>query len=472
MKADDDSLHSRREFIAHAGLATVGTAAAAGVSGRANASPLPRADDKVPFWGQHQAGVTTPRQTALYFATFDLATPDRAEVARLMRAWTQAAARMAGGETAQPLDSPLLAVGATNGAPGAPGAAGAGYAHSAAQPASSAYANGATYTNSGRFPPSVLAADSGETLGLTAARLTITFGFGAGIFIKDGKDRYGLAARRPEALVDMPTFPGDQFVEERAGGDLAVQACADNPQVAFHAIRQLARIADPAARLRWVQAGFTPDSKGETPRNLMGFKDGTINPRANDPEEMAKFVWVGREGPEWMEHGSYLVARRIRIALEHWDRMNVAFQEQTVGRRKYSGAPIGRGREFEALDLAATDKDGNPVIAQNAHVRLAAPATNGGAQILRRPYSYNDGVNFTTERWPPWRQGMEYDAGLFFVAYQRDPRSGFIPMYAKMSRFDMLNQFVTHVGGGLFACPGGASPGGYIGQRLLESSDA
>jgi deferrochelatase/peroxidase EfeB len=171
-----------------------------------------------------------------------------------------------------------------------------------------------------------------------------------------------------------------------------------------------------------------------------------------------------------MEHGSYLVARRIRIALEHWDRMNVAFQEQTVGRHKYSGAPLGRQHEVDALDLAATDKDGNPVIAQNAHVRLAAPASNGGIQILRRPYSYNDGVNFTAERWPPWRQGMEYDSGLFFIAYQRDPRSGFIPMYAKMSRFDMLNQFVTHVGGGLFACPGGSAPGEYVGQRLLESA--
>ena len=104
-----------------------------------------------------------------------------------------------------------------------------------------------------------------------------------------------------------------------------------------------------------------------------------------------------------------------------------------------------------------TDKDGNPVIAENAHVRLAAAASNDGAQILRRPYSYNDGVNFTAERWPPWRQGMEYDAGLFFICYQRDPRTGFIKIFEKMAKFDMLNQFVTHTGGGLFACPGGVA---------------
>ena len=122
-----------------------------------------------------------------------------------------------------------------------------------------------------------------------------------------------------------------------------------------------------------------------------------------------------------MRGGSYLVVRRIRIALEHWDRMKVAFQEQTVGRDKISGAPLGSKHEFDPLDLDATDKDGNPVIAENAHVRLAAAASNDGAQILRRPYSYNDGVNFTAERWPPWRQGMEYDAGLFFLCLSARP---------------------------------------------------
>lgn len=453
MSTDGDSLRTRRAFLAHAGLATVAAAGAAGAVGAAGVSSAGEASsaraETEPFWGEHQAGIATRPQSALYFASFDLATPHREEVVTLLRAWTQAAARMASGETAQSLQAPLHAVGAGSDSMSAAG--------------STRYAS---------LSPNVQGADSGETLGLPPRRLTVTFGFGAAIFVKDGKDRYGLASRRPQALVDMPKFPGDQFIDGRTGGDIAVQACADDPQVAFHAVRQLARIAGEAAKIRWVQAGFIPDSKGETPRNLMGFKDGTDNPRARDAEEMAKVVWVGSEGPDWMQGGSYLVARRIRIALEHWDRMNVAFQERTIGRRKYSGAPLGRERELEPIDLAATDRDGNPVIPENAHVRLAAPPSNAGAQILRRPYSYNDGVNFTTERWPPWRQGMEYDAGLFFIAYQRDPRTGFIPIYEKMSRFDMLNQFVTHVGGGLFACPGGARAGEYIGERLLASTGA
>ena len=176
------------------------------------------------------------------------------------------------------------------------------------------------------------------------ARLTVTVGFGAGLFVKDGKDRYGLAKHRPEAFIDLPHFVGDQLVETHSGGDLSVQACADDPQVAFHAVRQLARLAYNVAEIRWTQSGFIPSfGPKRTARNLMGFKDGTNNPAVTDPKAMDKAVWVGSEGPDWMRGGSYLVARRIRIALEHWDRMNVSFQEQTVGRHKVFGRAARQG---------------------------------------------------------------------------------------------------------------------------------
>jgi deferrochelatase/peroxidase EfeB len=206
----------------------------------------------------------------------------------------------------------------------------------------------------------------------------------------------------------------------------------------------------------------------------MGFKDGTQNPGATaTPDMPARFgdvVWVGSEGPDWMHGGSYLVARRIRISLEHWDRTEVDFQEQVIGRHKVSGAPLGKTGEFESLDLDRMDSDGNPVIPQNAHVRLGAAASNGGAEMLRRGYAYNDGLSFTAERWPPWRQGMMYDAGLMFLAYQRDPRTGFIKVFEPMSRLDALNQFVTHNGSGVFACPPGAMPGQYMGQKLFDAT--
>ena len=369
------------------------------------------------FWGTHQAGIMTPAQSHCYFAAFDLTTDKRDDVIDLLRTWTEAAARLSAGQTAEPLAQDLEVPGP----------------------------------------------DSADAVGLPPARLTLTFGFGAGLFVKAGKDRYDLAGSRPDALVDLPRFNGDQMVPEKTGGDLCVQACADDPQVAFHAVRQLARLAYDAADLRWAQTGFLArPADGSTPRNLMGFKDGT-----HTPEQAETVVWVGDDGPVWMRRGSYLVVRRIRMALEHWDRTKVAFQEQTMGRHKYSGAPLGLGNEFAPLGLDRNDTDENPVIAENAHVRLANAAANGAAEILRRGYSYNDGVNFTAERWPPWRQGMEYDAGLLFMCYQADPRTGFVKLFEKMAKFDMLNQYVTHTGGGLFACPGGAREGEFIGQRLF-----
>jgi deferrochelatase/peroxidase EfeB len=445
---------TRRGFLTQAaGLAAVSSALTIDAPSRAVAKtndPTSAAvDPKIePFWGENQGGIVTPVQGYTYFASLDLVTTKRAEVVQLLQAWTKAAARMADGKPIEPFEKTEIAY---------------NYDTTATSTV--------TTSSDEPVPTTVSLPDTGEALGLAPARLTVTFGFGAGLFENEGKDRYGLAEHRPEALVDLPHFAGDELVPEHTGGDLSVQACADDAQVAFHAVRQLVRLAEDVAQVRWVQTGFIPGFGGkETPRNLMGFRDGTNNPSIADPGAMGKLVWVGNEGPDWMRGGSYLVARRIRIALEHWDRMQVAFQEQTVGRHKYSGAPLGGKSEFDPLDLDATDKDGNPVIPENAHARLAAAASNDGAQILRRPYSYNDGVNFTAERWPPWRQGLEYDAGLFFLAYQRDPRTGFIKIFDRMAKLDMMNQFVTHVGGGLFACPRGPAPGEFIGQSLFETT--
>ena len=416
---------TRRRLLAGAG----GALASAGALTLARAAPVSQEQLREPFFGQNQAGIATPQQTHSYFAAFDCLAKNRDELKAMLKAWTDAAARMCAGETARELGKDLTVEGA----------------------------------------------DGGSALGLSPERLTLTFGFGGGFFVKDGADRYGLAGKRPAALVDLPKFNGDQLEPALTGGDLSVQACADDPQVAFHAVRELVRLSYGAAQIRWGQAGFLPQAPAEeTPRNLMGFKDGTNNPpragtsiSSDRPRRFDDVVWVGDEGPDWMRGGSYLVARRIRISLEHWDRSEIDFQEQVIGRRKYSGAPIGKMNERDGLDLDRVDPDGTPIIADNAHVRLGAAATTGGAQIFRRPYSYNDGVRFTAERWPPWRQGMMYDAGLFFICYQRDPREGFIKIYENMAKLDALNQFTTHTGSALFACPGGVREGEFVGQRLF-----
>jgi deferrochelatase/peroxidase EfeB len=416
----------RRNFLKSAG-GTIGAIALGGtlpgsIPAMAVSAPAPgRNSDAVSFHGPHQAGITTPQQGHTYFVAFDIVAKEKSALVELLKAWTKAGERLSRGLPAAQPEKDLEKPGT----------------------------------------------DSGEADGLPASRLTITFGFGFGLFTKNGLDRFGMGHLKPDVFTELPKFHGDQLVDARSGGDISVQACADDPQVAFHAVRQLARLAENILEIRWAQSGFLGKGKpGDTPRNLMGFKDGTQQPAAPDHN---RYVWVGEEGPEWLRGGSYLVVRRVRIALEHWDRTEVGFQEQVIGRHKATGAPLGKAHEREDLGLDRTDKDGNPVIPQDAHVRMAAAASNGGAQMLRRGYSYNDGVNFVAERWPPWHQGLEYDAGLFFLSYQKNLQNGFVKIFSNLAKLDSLNQFATHVGSGVFICPPGVRPGQYIGQALLEA---
>jgi deferrochelatase/peroxidase EfeB len=368
----------------------------------------------VPFYGRHQAGIATPAQDRLHFAAFDLATENRSELRDVLRAWSDAAARLTEGRP----------VGAAT---------------------------------TGLAPPD----DTGEALGLSSARLTVTFGFGPTLFAREGGDRFGLARFRPPALAPLPSFAGDELEPERCGGDLAVQACADDPQVAFHAVRNLARIGRGAVALRWSQLGFGRTSSTsraqQTPRNLMGFKDGTNNLELEDDRALAEHVWLGpSHEPAWLRGGSYLVTRRIRMLIEAWDRASLDDQERTIGRRKASGAPLGGRRELDPVDLAA-HANGAPVVPADAHIRLAAAAENGGVRILRRGYSFTDGMD--------GRSG-QLDAGLFFVSFQNDPRA-FVRLQRRLARSDALNEYVVHTGSALFACPPGASRGGYVGETLV-----
>ena len=213
--------------------------------------------------------------------------------------------------------------------------------------------------------------------------------------------------------------------------------------------------------MRWSQLGFgrtaTTSRSQDTPRNLMGMKDGTANIRAEDTEAMERFVWVDGEGPGWMRGGSYMVTRRIRMLLEIWDRSSLEDQEQTIGRHKYSGAPLGGSEEFDPLDLDA-EHGGVPAIPVDAHVRLASAKVNDGERILRRGYSFTDGVDESLG---------ELEAGLFFICFQRDPAVQFVAIQRRLGMNDALNEYIKHVGSAVFAVPPGAGKGGYVGETLL-----
>jgi deferrochelatase/peroxidase EfeB len=405
---------TRRRLLTSAGVSAAGIGLA-GAGGYLIGNEAAQASDgtgSVPFYGEHQAGIATPAQDRLHFAAFDLVTDSRAGLRDLMEEWTSAAAEMTAGQM----------IGDANGAELA--------------------------------PPD----DTGETVGLLPSRLTVTFGFGPSLFERRG---LGLSGKRPPALRQIPALPADELNDGEGGGDICVQACSDDPQVAFHAIRNLARIGRGTVVMRWSQLGFgrtaSTSRSQETPRNLMGFKDGTANIKAEDSEAMDRFVWVGGEGPAWLRGGTYMVTRRIRMLLEIWDRSALGDQEETIGRDKYKGAPLGGSEEFDPLDLEA-ESNGKPVIPADSHVRLASASANGGERILRRGYSFTDGVDE--------RLG-ELEAGLFFICFQRDPQRQFVAIQRRLGSNDALNEYIKHVSSAVFAVPPGARPSGYIGETLL-----
>jgi len=406
---------TRRRLLASAGAGAAGLGLG-GVGGFLVGQETAQAGEgtgTVPFHGVHQAGIDTAAQDRLHFAAFDLVTSSRAELRELLREWSRAAAEMTAGEL----------VGSAN----------------SVQPA----------------PPD----DTGETVGLLPSRLSVTFGFGPSLF---GRRGLGLRRRRPAALAAIPPLPGDELGDRESGGDLCVQACSDDPQVAFHAVRNLARIGRGAVVMRWSQLGFgrtsTTSRHQDTPRNLMGFKDGSANIRAEDAEAMRRFVWVGSGGsPAWMRGGTYMVTRRIRMLLEIWDRSPLEDQEATIGRDKYEGAPLGGTKESDPLDLDA-ERGGEPAIPADAHVRLASASFNDGERILRRGYSFTDGVDESLG---------ELEAGLFFICFQRDPRRQFVPIQRHLGESDALGEYIKHVGSAVFAIPPGAPEGGYVGETLL-----
>ncbi|HEY1688335.1 MAG TPA: iron uptake transporter deferrochelatase/peroxidase subunit [Solirubrobacteraceae bacterium] len=372
------------------------------------------AEALVPFHGEHQAGIATPAQDRLAFGALDVVEgASRTDLRDLLRIWTQAAERMTRGEL----------VGASE-------------------------------------IPSAPPLDTGEAVGSPVGSLTITLGYGPSLF---DEGRFGLASRRPRALTQLPPLPNEALEADHCGGDICLQACSDDPLVAFHAVRNLARLGMGVVEHRWMELGFgrtsTTSTSQATPRNLLGFKDGTRNIRAEQRELMDRYVWVGGEtDQDWMRGGSYLVARRIRIFVENWDRDYLEDQEHVIGRFKTSGAPLAGGDgEFAVPDFRAAGQDG-PVIPADAHIRLASHERNDGLRILRRGYSYTDGID-------PVRGTLL--GGLFFIAFMQNP-SQFVALQRKLGAHDALNEYIQHTGSALFACPRGLEQGEHWGERLLS----
>ena len=389
----------RREFLKKAGIGCAGLAL--GVSGASaffankaqEEKKISDGGEEISFYGEHQAGITTPMQKNIYFVVLDLHSTDKEEVIQMFKDWTDYSSKLVDGELVKKDGSNAL------------------------------------------LPPS----DTGETVGLNPYRLTLTFGVSAD-FLK----KMGLEKKRPKEFRDLPPFPKEQLQEKYTGGDIVIQACADDEQVAFHAVRNLVRKARNTVTMKWSQSGFAAiGDRMSTPRNLFGFKDGTAN--VTKEKDFDKVIWT--DSDDWMKGGTYMAVRRIQMFLETWDRTNLQEQENTFGRYKESGAPFGKEDEFDEVDLDLLPVD--------SHVRLAKEVNK---PIYRRSYSYSDGIVEKTG---------QFDTGLLFLAFQKNPDS-FVKVQTNLGAQDKMNEYVTHIGSGLFACFAGVKKGEYLGQKLFE----
>jgi deferrochelatase/peroxidase EfeB len=406
---------SRRRLLAGAGAAGAGVLAgglAGYFAGQGGEAPATNgSDQKISFYGTHQAGIATPAQDRLAFGSLNAVTgATAADVRDLLHAWTRAAADMTAGRLVGQDTQPYA-------------------------------------------PP----VDTGEAVGSPVSRLTITIGYGPSLF----DHRFGLAGRKPSALAQLPPLPNENLDPDYTGGDLCIQACSDDPLVAFHAVRNLARVGMGVVEHNWMELGFgrtsTTTISQPTPRNLLGFKDGTRNVKAEQASLMNEYVWVGRETDQpWLRGGSYLVARKIRIFVENWDRDYLQDQENTIGRAKVSGAPLSGGTEFSTPDFRAVRSDGQPAIPARAHIRLASFEHNGGTRILRRGYSFTDGID---------PQAGTLLGGLFFIAFMKNPAQ-FVRLQQSLAA-DALNEYIQHTGSAVFACPPGLRPGQDWGTSLF-----
>jgi deferrochelatase/peroxidase EfeB len=367
----------------------------------------------VPFYGQHQAGIATPPQTAAGFLAFDVTAASRAELTDLLRTLTARAVFLTAGGTPPPVPP--------NSAP----------------------------SDDRLLGPTVLPDD-----------LTVTVALGASLF--DG--RYGLGPRTPAQLETMRAFAHDNLDPAISGGDLLLQLCAGHRDTVGHAMLDILAHTAGGMRLRWRIDGFRfPPRPVGIPRDWMGFKDGITNPDTTNTTQMNQQVWVqpGPPEPAWTAGGTYQVLRIIRMFLDTWDRVPVEEQERIFGRRKISGAPMyaTSPTASDNLDPIYTNDPQGLLTPLTCHIRLAnpqTPQTAATSAILRRSFQY--------DRSPDVRGNP--DMGHAFCCFQQQLAT-YIAMQTRLED-EMLVPFVSPIGGGyFFALPGVRDAQDHYGRGLL-----
>lgn len=282
------------------------------------------------------------------------------------------------------------------------------------------------------------------------ANLTITVGVGENFYKIIGKNK-------PKQLVKLPAFKTDKLQPQWKQTDFVIQISSNDPLTLSHTIRMINKSLDSIATLQWRQDGFVPVADAvpgsESKRNLMGQVDGTVNPKPNT-EEFDNMVWVESSDPS-ENNGTVMVLRRIKLLMDEWDLLDQAAQENSIGRERGSGAPLGGVAESEDIPLEKTDANGLPVIPLDSHARVARGDASG-ATIFRRPYNYDEGL-----------VNGEIEFGQLFIMYANDLQKGFIPMQTRIAESDSFNEWNETIGSSVYFILPGAKEGEFLGENLF-----
>ncbi len=429
----------RREFLTRTGAAAVGAAGAFGAPGIAEADgkrggkhPSTRATDPlladgalqkaiindpsarlpaVPFHGRHQAGIANAPPPAACFAVFNVTADTRGALIGTLQTLTKRAGFLTHGGV--PVDLGTVS------------------------------------------PPS----DSG-TLGpdIPPDGLTVTVGLGASLFENPA---FGLAAKKPNQLTQMTSFPNDNLQPDITGGDILLQICAGQPDTAIHALRDIAKHTRAGMQIAYRMDGFqAPQRPNGVPRNHFGHMDGIANPDLVDPYVADRLLWVTdkTDEPAWARGGTYHVFRIIRMFIEFWDRVALNEQQTMIGRYRASGAMLGTKSITDVLDFAK-DPQGN-IMPLTAHIRLSNPRTKAtqDSRIFRRGYNYDNGIDLAGN----------LNMGLLFNCFQQNLVRQFVANQTRLIGEPMVD-YISPVGGGyFFAVPGVQDASDWYARRLFE----